>query len=77
MIKLLQGQKWQPIETAPTDGTPFLAIMHDGKQGVVAFYNESYIVGSLDCSYCESYERDDFTHWMPLPEQPTMEQLGF
>lgn len=58
--------QWQPIETAPRDGTPILA------------YVPEYVVESVcvveysdrwSTWYCVG-DACDPTHWMPLPEAP-------
>ena len=67
---------WQPIETAPKDGTQIL--VWDGNNFNVSWYgypsvSERYkafiygeAVGDYNC-FSEVYEP---THWMPLPEPP-------
>lgn len=56
---------WQPIETAPRDGTRLL-LFGDGDT-VVAYFNVSY--GTWD----DGDHHDDIpglTHWQPLPAAP-------
>lgn len=62
---------WQPIETAPKDGTGIIgALIRDGRiyrvhemlHNGLAFYTFSG----------ESLPR--MTHWMPLPEAPKVER---
>jgi len=59
--------EWQPIETAPRDGTYILAWVRPvwGVQylRIVTFYHGQW-VDSCDLS------PEDCTHWMPLPEPP-------
>jgi hypothetical protein len=72
--------EWQPIETAPKDGTPILVWR---KAGIVwlAYWNDSFLhVQSdqhmpawvvFDCEdpwFSETYQSP--THWQPLPEPP-------
>ena len=60
--------KWQPIETAPKDGTAIL----------VYTCNEGFYVVSYDDIFSapwrvrndEGLNEDQPTHWMPLPEPP-------
>jgi hypothetical protein len=77
--------KWQLIETAPKDGTPFLTFSqgafdnpHTGNLGYVS---TPMLVMSWLWSYATPYPVDevgdwhdfhnyDPTHWMPLPEPP-------
>lgn len=60
---------WQPIETAPKDGTfilgwhPALSWPH-GRQDVVA-WDETHLHWTDGC-----FEVSWPTHWMPLPEPP-------
>ena len=74
---------WQPIETAPKDGTKFWG--NEGDDARAMFWHEGF------CVYISSFQRmtmapgytiDDQpykdhspvvhrpTHWMPLPEPP-------
>lgn len=61
---------WQPIETAPLDGTPILAARQAMDDMVVA----SYQVGRW-MLYAGWPLRPDapLTHWMPLPDSPKVE----
>ena len=58
--------KCQPIDTAPKDGTRFIA--YDSNGDVYACLrsedNTMWITGDYDCP--ESYP----TYWLPLPELP-------
>lgn len=68
---------WLPIETAPQDGTEFLA--YDAKAekmdvckwslawGVVPVQSDGEY-GPLECEF--GYETGAITHWMPLPANP-------
>ena len=68
------GQGWQPIETAPRDGTPFLG--WDGGVALVAWVvtawgRRGWSAGNIDSAPEEDYE--DWlepTHWQPLPAAP-------
>jgi hypothetical protein len=63
-------QGWQPIETAPKDGTILVFRMADSGP----FYQLAQWVvlprrkGRWTCSNGDWV--DDVTHWMPLPEPP-------
>lgn len=66
---------WQPIETAPKDGTEFLAWVHTAAGGRVA------TVQWLDGQWVESYDLAGWmpeygpTHWRPLPDPPALSSL--
>jgi len=74
-------REWQPIETAPTDGTRFLAYRSGDDPediGVVSIIHRHDPGGALR-NPKHNYETwvTDFgspstqpTHWMPLPEPP-------
>ena len=72
---------WQPIETAPGDGTRFLVhyrTVYDTPNGAIrakteiAWFKESrlYLSSSQGHEVC-NYPNDGATHWMPLPPPPT------
>ena len=56
---------WQPIETAPRDGTKFLGVTKSGRMKV-DWFDVTLSVSQF------AHERGDngYTHWMPLPEPP-------
>lgn len=62
--------RWLPIETAPKDGSKFLAWRRHSTIPLIVFYNAEY----------DQYECNDghlvfsITHWMPLPKAPTMQE---
>jgi hypothetical protein len=59
---------WQPISTAPRDGTP-VDLWH--KHG----FRETEVWWADDCwSSCN--EDDAYTHWMPLPPHPLLPDGG-
>jgi hypothetical protein len=69
---------WQPIETAPRDGTIILGVMagnhpETGKPFVPAVVSWDEEFGWLEgYEDLEEYKPHDWplTHWMPLPEPP-------
>ena len=70
---------WQPIETAPKDGTEVLVFWpYWSRKPFIAFYSGD--VGGWDgerClspTHCEAYAERAPTHWMPLPEPPEESQ---
>jgi len=67
---------WQPIETAPKDGTEILVYRKDAGVLVIQFVAPYDMVGTHDTepdwftTYGE-HIADVPTHWMPLPDPPT------
>jgi len=61
---------WQPIETAPRDGTPVLAYWpgEAAMFGVVMWDGDDW----RESEYVWRYP----THWMPLPQPPNNERTG-
>jgi hypothetical protein len=60
--------EWQPIETAPKDGTLILGVKFDtdGQPWLAAF---EWIIAGIWDAY--QWEVDwEPTHWMPLPAPP-------
>ena len=65
-----QVQGWQPIETAPKDGT--LVLMWFGT-AYVGMWNGSLKHGAweINCLCCNGIQdRPEPTHWQPLPPAP-------
>lgn len=76
--------KWQPIETAPKDGTWILACK-GSFQPAIARWTQYHHGGSFEYidpeDYADESHFDDIvscsekwtpTHWMPLPAPPTI-----
>lgn len=67
--------EWQPIETAPKDGTLILLTGHDyndtskPRHYVSAWWSSAYNHFTYEDS--EVSEIYTATHWRPLPEPPT------
>ena len=73
--------KWQPIETAPKDGTRILVSYRLGvtivrQQNATDWYEEEdtphFVEWECDDNYYSSYltSEDYPTHWRPLPPLP-------
>lgn len=66
-------ENWQPIDTAPMDGSEFLALGPDSEGGMFVFISAflpTHTVGSgfgSVHSCCGYYEDRKPSHWMPLP----------
>lgn len=74
--------EWQPIETAPKDGTPVLACYKGyGTEGptfmrgsgpITVFYGTYHpnSPGKKEWRDDNGHRRPYITHWMPLPDPP-------
>lgn len=73
--------EWQPIETAPKNGHPIIAYQPGGVYGSGISYPPSVGLAwwrAADANNPAHWEgplnpRDYPTHWMPLPDPPTLE----
>jgi hypothetical protein len=65
---------WQPIETAPKDGTKVLVyeerlgIMHVASLQSAQYGELQWLVGEFDYDFPYLFTQP--SHWMPLPEPP-------
>lgn len=74
--KALARYEWQPIETAPKDGTKFFACglkYNFWPPKSVEYHTADHLW--MDSWGCE-YDLDRFTHWMPLPTPPQQPEAG-
>jgi len=65
--------EWQPIETAPKDGTEIIYWSKHLCRPMMAFYSEGHIwMGGLAYhpSAIPREWEDVATHWMPMPGRP-------
>lgn len=72
---MTKSRQWQPIETAPRDGTVILAYASTGEMVTVAAatWSQDRLVWELldTGSYADDSDCSlDLTHWMPLPDPP-------
>jgi len=64
---------WQPIETAPKDGTEILLADERVSGGFMTVVSFEVVEGNDWVWHTNdgiSYHEKAFTHWMPLPEPP-------
>lgn len=57
---------WQPMESAPKDGTHILAFTEFGVL-IIHWMKEDYFRDGAEASWFPARRP---THWMPLPEPP-------
>lgn len=84
--------KWQPIETAPRDGTQFLALLSNGwyellrcRADADGHYEWWTALGNVSVPIVETHPNNTdwakshtllATHWMPLPAAPAKQEGG-
>ena len=66
-VKDAINNKWQPIDTAPMDGTVFMVYASDPPG---AIYNFGYCEDDGRFIPCMGDGDFEPTHWMPLPAPP-------
>jgi hypothetical protein len=62
--------EWQPIETAPKDGSNVLVIEAGNSVPVVAYWDNDMDGGWWGYWQTEQLNPHKPTHWMPLPAPP-------
>lgn len=60
---------WQPIETAPKDGTDVLAL-HEGRTYQARWQDDAFWFSA------SAWKSLAPTHWMPLPPPPATGEAG-
>lgn len=66
-------QGWQPIETAPRDGTWFWGFWPDCHEDQNRYCSTSWLDDSDESRFVDDSDWRDWqqpTHWMPLPPPP-------
>ena len=77
-----EEQKWQPIGTAPKDGTDILLHCKYSKVPLVGFINKNGIHANKDflntdgdANVIDWIDEEFITHWQPLPQPPESEAV--
>lgn len=63
---------WQPIETAPKDGTPILAYETDWGYPISIRWHQPWQSWVLNGVLLKLGDWGEPTHWMPLPAPPRL-----
>jgi len=69
----LEKYRWQPIETAPKDGTRILGFLDFEQECSVVEWSTYIQKNGMKLSYWEKVDSESettVTHWMPLPKLP-------
>ena len=71
-VKPKRNSEWQPIETMPKDGTVVLGYYHAESWVCEMSFapEENKIYAGIDSEY-KYVNVDNFSHWMPMPSEPT------
>ena len=73
--RLRAENAWQPIETAPKDGTRIVAGTRVNHTSGYSFW-DAHVVwfddeeGEIASDAYQGWAWDDYTHWLPLPTPP-------
>ena len=72
----MSNNEWQPIDTAPKDGT-WILVYHKfesyGFDKTEWDYDKWIVRWAYDCWHTgEEYAIQEPTHWMPLPKSPVI-----
>jgi hypothetical protein len=67
--------EWQPIETAPRDGTEVFCFIPEHNWGALKVGEDYKLLSFIqDVGWVNrAYHNEKPTHWMPLPPPPTTE----
>ena len=67
--------RWQPIETAPKETTQmFVVVAFGAKVGATPYNSDPWCVWHQRGEFVRWPHKFSPTHWMPLPEAPTMQE---
>jgi hypothetical protein len=75
----MSSSEWQPIETAPKDGTWFLVVDPNSNMCWAPYGFCAWMTDWSGKSYwCEEDVSEEIfpTHWMPLSDPPTPREAG-
>jgi hypothetical protein len=72
--KLRAALQWQPIETAPRDGTPVLVGWDTGWWDADKCHCEDGVWGYLNSDMSFTPFNEQPTHWLPLPPPPALKE---
>ena len=65
---------WQPIETAPKDGTVVKLLCENDLEDLGRYCDYTEMKGmTLDGEWSTLFGNGEPTHWQPLPQPPTEE----
>lgn len=69
---LKSSMEWQPIETAPKDGTDILVFNKFSKEQLVVFWDNGAWVFATNRDKCQIITNAHY--WMPLPKSPQIKE---
>ena len=69
---------WQLIETAPKDGTPFIACLRVFQHGAFAYHDMHIVLvsdetGEIHADFYQGKSLIDYEFWRPLPPPPIVD----